>query len=453
MTDVHVTISKDSSSDFPEAKAGFRYVAGDRHSPEHERFYALLTARNRGLLSDDDQVVLRNSIVLVAGCGGIGGAVIEPLVRAGAESIVLADNGRYSIYDLGSEAVSLPEVGRLKTDAIAARIRVINPYVQVTITSAGVTDDNADELVAGADLIVDGIGAIDTNALRAKLRLHLSAKEQRKPVVSGYDVAGSLWVAVYDYRDADVRLLDGKVWAEEIETIGPVEFLSRIFASLRMPIEMVPEFERHMLGQTISPPALASTALLYGALSVRLVVDILTGRPVRSSIQIDIPSQLRPRRERLKVAGRRLALMYAVNSRLRDVRRAGRLGVYSPLDDEVFAEMRDYLEERVWEAGSVIVRQGDHGRDFFVVAEGKVQVEREHDDPTLEPDIIATLGPGEYFGELALLTDQPRNASVVAATRCRVLSLSRDAFEAYLAESATARQRLAETSVQRARTD
>jgi CRP-like cAMP-binding protein len=109
------------------------------------------------------------------------------------------------------------------------------------------------------------------------------------------------------------------------------------------------------------------------------------------------------------------------------------------------------MEERVWEAGSVIVRQGEPGRDFYVIAEGEVQIELEHDDPEIEPDVIARLGPGEFFGELSLLTDQPRNASVVAASRCRVLSLSRDAFQTYLDESATARQRLAEISVSRIR--
>jgi CRP-like cAMP-binding protein len=113
--------------------------------------------------------------------------------------------------------------------------------------------------------------------------------------------------------------------------------------------------------------------------------------------------------------------------------------------------MREYMEERVWEAGSVIIRQGEDGADFFVVAEGQVQVELEHDDPELEPDVIARLGVGQYFGELALLTDQPRNASVVASTRCKVLSLSRGAFETFLAESATARRRLMEMSSSRRR--
>ncbi|HYI16046.1 MAG TPA: cyclic nucleotide-binding domain-containing protein, partial [Thermomicrobiales bacterium] len=144
-------------------------------------------------------------------------------------------------------------------------------------------------------------------------------------------------------------------------------------------------------------------------------------------------------------------MLYVVNNRLRQLRKAGKLGVYSPLDDDVFTDMREYIEERVWEAGSVIVRQGEPGYDFFVIVEGEVQIELEHPETQREPDVIARLGVGQFFGELSLLTDEPRNASVVAATRCKVLSLSQGAFEAYLAESMTAQRRLAEVSASRRR--
>jgi CRP-like cAMP-binding protein/molybdopterin/thiamine biosynthesis adenylyltransferase len=418
---------------------------------DHEHFYAVLTSRNQGLISDHEQQLIRRATILIAGCGGIGGAAIEPLVRAGAESLVLADNSVFALEDAGREAMRVQDAGRNKATVYTERMAEVNPFAAVDSHDAGLTDANTESLVEAADVIIDGIGAVDPLALQAKISLHRQAKEQGKPVIAGFDVAGTLWVPVYDYRDPDVRLFDGKISEAEVADIMPVEFLSRMFASLKMPIEMVPEFERQMMGQSISPPALGSTALLFGALVSRLVIDLLDGRPVRSSIQLDIPSQIRPRRERLKVAGKRLAMLYAANNRLRDLRRSGRLGVYSPLDDEVFADMREYMEERVWEAGSVIVRQGEPGRDFYVIAEGEVQIELEHDDPEIEPDVIARLGPGEFFGELSLLTDQPRNASVVAASRCRVLSLSRDAFQTYLDESATARQRLAEISVSRIR--
>jgi len=56
--------------------------------PPHDEFYAQLIARNQGLISDEEQARLRTANLLIAGCGSIGGAVIEPLVRMGAEHLV-----------------------------------------------------------------------------------------------------------------------------------------------------------------------------------------------------------------------------------------------------------------------------------------------------------------------------------------------------------------------------
>src|SRR5690606_12655564 len=110
-------------------------------------------------------------------------------------------------------------------------------------------------------------------------------------------------------------------------------------------------------------------------------------------------------------------------------------------DDEAFQGLRAYMEERTYEAGSVIVRQGDPADEFFVIVEGRVNVEYEERDEQGEVadyTVIAELGPGDYFGEMALLADTPRAASVVVAERCQVLALSRGAFEIYLEESGAA---------------
>src|SRR3954469_928898 len=59
--------------------------------------------------------------------------------------------------------------------------------------------------------------------------------------------------------------------------------------------------------------------------------------------------------------------------------------------------------------GDVLVKQGSPGREFFIVIDGKLTVARDGVS-------VAALGPGDYFGELALLEPAPRNASVTAAT-------------------------------------
>ena len=71
--------------------------------------------------------------------------------------------------------------------------------------------------------------------------------------------------------------------------------------------------------------------------------------------------------------------------------------------------------------GRTLVKQGDVGRECFVLVEGKVKVERNGRK-------VATLGPGAYFGELSLLDKGPRDATVVADTDMKLLVLGQREF-------------------------
>lgn len=71
-------------------------------------------------------------------------------------------------------------------------------------------------------------------------------------------------------------------------------------------------------------------------------------------------------------------------------------------------------QSRIYEPGSVIVRQGDPGQELFIMVEGDVSVER-------DGVAIATLGSGGHFGEMSIVDDAPRSASVRARTRTDVL--------------------------------
>jgi CRP-like cAMP-binding protein/Zn-dependent protease len=89
-------------------------------------------------------------------------------------------------------------------------------------------------------------------------------------------------------------------------------------------------------------------------------------------------------------------------------------------------------------AGEPIVTQGDEGNAFYAIRSGRVDVIRDG-----EP--VAQLGPGDHFGETALLTDEPRNASVVAHTPVRAFELSREGFDNVIAEAFHRRQLLPPT--------
>jgi CRP/FNR family transcriptional regulator, cyclic AMP receptor protein len=77
---------------------------------------------------------------------------------------------------------------------------------------------------------------------------------------------------------------------------------------------------------------------------------------------------------------------------------------------------------RSYRAGAVIVRQGDTSMSFYVILAGRVQIERASEAGATVP--IAELGPGSFFGEMGLIDDLPRAATVtaVAPTECALLA-------------------------------
>lgn len=85
----------------------------------------------------------------------------------------------------------------------------------------------------------------------------------------------------------------------------------------------------------------------------------------------------------------------------------------------------------VYEPGAVIVRQGEavnEGSKFYLIRRGTVEVLREVDGVTQN---LTDMGPGRYFGEVAFLMDQPRNATVRALTRVEVYTVNRATFDKF----------------------
>jgi CRP-like cAMP-binding protein len=90
-------------------------------------------------------------------------------------------------------------------------------------------------------------------------------------------------------------------------------------------------------------------------------------------------------------------------------------------DAELELVLRDVTECR-FPAGQILARQGQVGREFLVMIEGAARVE-------IDGQEIAMLGPGDFFGEMALLDGGPRTASVVAVTDLVADVMNRQEFE------------------------
>ncbi len=94
---------------------------------------------------------------------------------------------------------------------------------------------------------------------------------------------------------------------------------------------------------------------------------------------------------------------------------------------QYIAQLADELD---LSEGKVLIREGDRGREFFVIVSGEVEVRRKGRK-------VATLGPGDFVGETALLSKAPRNATVTATTPVRVLVIVDRAFLSLLDRTPT----------------
>jgi small-conductance mechanosensitive channel len=117
------------------------------------------------------------------------------------------------------------------------------------------------------------------------------------------------------------------------------------------------------------------------------------------------------------------------------------------LPPEVHRTLAAATTKRLYAPGEVVVRQGESSTELFVIDRGHVSVEILRDGRAVR---IARLGPGKFFGEMALMTGELRRATVRADTECELLVVSHEAFHATLASSSGVVERISELLASRA---
>jgi putative ABC transport system ATP-binding protein len=109
--------------------------------------------------------------------------------------------------------------------------------------------------------------------------------------------------------------------------------------------------------------------------------------------------------------------------------------LFKTLTPRQLTDIAEKMTKRHYDAGDTIIRKGDPGEDFFLVSEGEVDVIRADRE-------VARLGPGNFFGEVSLISGEPRNATVVAQNAVDTYVLGKTDFEAALAASQSFRDQL-----------
>ncbi|MDO4991200.1 MAG: HesA/MoeB/ThiF family protein [Eubacteriales bacterium] len=137
--------------------------------------------RNLGALSEAECALLREKTVLVAGCGGLGGYLIEMLLRLGVGEIRAVDGDRFEASNLNRQLLSAPGLlGRGKAEVAAERAAAVNPDVRFVAVPEFVTEKNVGQLVRGCDAVLDALDNIPSRRLLAQ-----ACNEAKVPLIHG----------------------------------------------------------------------------------------------------------------------------------------------------------------------------------------------------------------------------------------------------------------------------
>jgi len=108
-----------------------------------------------------------------------------------------------------------------------------------------------------------------------------------------------------------------------------------------------------------------------------------------------------------------------------------RISLLEPFGSDLVRRLAEQNVDRAYGAGEQVIRQGDPGASMFVIMSGGVEVTAR--DGAAPPVRLAALGPGDYFGEMSLMTGAPRVATVTTLGETRLLEVGKESFRAILA--------------------
>ena len=119
-----------------------------------------------------------------------------------------------------------------------------------------------------------------------------------------------------------------------------------------------------------------------------------------------------------------------------------RAPLFEGLDRHELDELAKRTDDLDFKAGKVLCAQGESGGEFYVIMDGEAEVTR-------DGQTLATFGGGDFFGEVSLVQDAPRNATVTATTEIRCFVLTRGRFLTVLDDQPAVQRKVMEALAKR----
>ncbi len=243
--------------------------------------YGEMTNRNIGFVTQAEQDRLQDACVFVCGTGGMGGACLLALARAGVGRVIIADIDEFEVSNLNRQVFCFTDtVGLHKAEATEAILRKINPLMQITVYGAD-WPDYVKTAVDQAAVVING-----TDDLGASLLLYRSAKRAGVSVIDAY---ASPLPSVYVTRATDPDHEDrlgyptiGTAWNALSEDQKATAFLREaehvvLHSSSRDYIDL--DLVGDVVAGRRSRMSFAPMVITTGQLMAYEAINVLLGRP------------------------------------------------------------------------------------------------------------------------------------------------------------------------------
>lgn len=242
--------------------------------------YSERVSPNIGVVTLEEQDILRTSCVGVAGCGAIGGHVANDLAYWGIGHMKLADNDTFETSNANRQLfAAFSTVGKQKVEVVSEKVRDISPEIRTDIFADGITFANVEEFVAGCDAVVD---AIDYEKPQFSVALNRAARVAGVKVYTAQCIGFGASLFVF-YPDG--MTYEELVGLSNDTPISEIKFEDADLAALcpilptYIPKDILAEV---LAGERETPTVIAGQTVATGLLVTELVLNLV--RPERRGV-------------------------------------------------------------------------------------------------------------------------------------------------------------------------
>lgn len=152
-------------------------------------------SRNIGWVTEEEQLILRNKKIAIAGMGGVGGSHLLTLVRLGIENFHIADSDTFELSNFNRQiGARVDTIGDHKSDVLAGMAYAINPNIKLKIFPQNVTELSMDDFFKDIDLFID---AIDFYAIEIREKIYRKISALQIPCIVAAPLGMSCAYVIY----------------------------------------------------------------------------------------------------------------------------------------------------------------------------------------------------------------------------------------------------------------